>query len=65
MGKFLLEFRNWSLGVMFVLLCAYLGYVAGAEHITEMGGTFGGAAVGIGLVVGLRAANKYAERKRD
>jgi hypothetical protein len=64
MREFFFGFRNWSLGVLFILLCAYLGRIAGAEHITEMGGTFGGAAVGIIGVVGMRAANKYAERNR-
>ena len=57
------EYRNWTIGMAFFVLCAYLGFVAGPDHVTELGGTFGGASVGAIGIIGARAANKWAEKK--
>ncbi len=54
-------FRNWSLGIGYMITSGYICFVAGAEHVAELGGTLGALGVGVGLVVGLRAANKFAE----
>ena len=57
------DYRNWSLGVLYIMLCAFLGWIAGSSHVTEIGATLSGAGLGVGSVVGLRALNKWAERR--
>jgi hypothetical protein len=59
-----LEWRNTLLGVLFIGLCAYFGYIAGAEHIGGLGPTLTGAGLGVAGVVAARGYNKWAENRK-
>ena len=54
-------YRNLTLGVLYLVSCCSLGYMA-PDQIQNLGGTFGSLGLGVAGVVAGRAANKWAEK---
>jgi hypothetical protein len=54
------DWRNFTLGMGYLVVCALFGYWS-PDTIPQMGAPFTGLGVGVTGVVGMRAANKWAE----
>ncbi len=54
--------RSAWLAILAVVLMGWLGWIAGPEHITGMGATFGAVGTTVALILGARAANKWQDR---
>ena len=55
-------YRNLTLGLAYLVLCAWLGWVAGAGHVGDLGSVLTGIGVGVTGIIGARAANKWASK---
>ncbi len=55
--------RNVVIAYGFYALVAYFAWLAGREQITQMGPTFIALGTSTAMIIGARAANKYAETR--
>jgi hypothetical protein len=57
------SWRNWTLGVLYLVTCIWLAYLSPSDGIKDLGPLFVQIGLGVVGIVAGRAANKWAERK--
>lgn len=56
-------YRNLAIITLYLALCAWMAWIAGPDHVGDIGDTLAGVGLPVALAIGGRAANKWAEAK--
>jgi hypothetical protein len=56
-------YRGWSLGVLYLAVSAWMAWVAGPEHIGDLGGVLGGLGLGVAGSVAGRGVKALADKR--